>query len=150
MALLKEFKEFIMRGNVLDLAVALVLGIAFGAVVTSFVDDVLMPAVGLLLGGQDFSDLYWVMKEGAAPLAGGETLAQARAAGAVVMAYGVFVNTIITFVIIAFVIFMIVKAVNNARKNAEKEATTQPCPHCLTDMPIGATRCPHCTAMLAG
>ncbi len=150
MAMIKEFKEFIMKGNVLDLAVALVLGIAFGAVVKSLVDDVIMPAVGLALGGTDFTNLYWVMKSGATPVPDGATLEAARATGAAVMAYGLFLNNIVTFVIIGFAIFMIVKAVNKAqRAPAATPSNMKPCAQCTMDIPLAASRCPHCTAPLA-
>lgn len=139
-----------MKGNVLDLAVALVLGIAFGAVVKSLVDDVIMPAVGLALGGTDFTNLYWVMKEGGTPVPDGATLEMARASGASVMAYGVFLNTIVTFVIIGFVIFMIVKAVNKAKRAPQPTPPDmKPCGSCTLDAPIKATRCPHCTSQLS-
>ncbi len=148
----KEFKDFIMRGNVLDLAVAVVIGGAFGKIVTSFVNDILMPPIGLLLGGVDFSNLY-------INLSGGEyaSLADAQAAGAATINYGVFVNTLIDFLIIAFAIFLVVRAVNRlqALSQQEEEAapaapTTKTCPYCFTEIPIQATRCPHCTSQLEG
>ena len=145
--MLKEFKEFIARGNAIDLAVGIVIGAAFGAIVASLVNDIVMPLVGVLLGGADFSNLFWVAKEGAtaAPYA---TLAAAQEAGAVTVNYGVFVNAIVSFVIVAFTVFLIVKAVNKIRKPAE-ESPTKECPHCLTAIPEAATRCPACTSELA-
>lgn len=144
--MLQEFKEFALRGNVVDLAIAVIIGTAFGAIVNSFVSDVLMPPIGLLLGNADFADLF-------INLSGGryETLAAAQEAGAVTINYGVFVNTIIDFVIIAFVLFLIVRQINRLqRKEEEKpeEPTTKECPYCLSTIPLAATRCPHCTAEL--
>lgn len=145
--MIKEFKEFIARGNALDLAVGVVIGAAFGAIVTSLVADLVMPVVGLALGGADFAELYVVLKEGAtaAPYA---TLAAAQEAGAVTLNYGLFINALVNFLIIAFAIFMIVKSVNKLRKPAEPEVTTKACPFCLTDVPLAATRCPACTSEL--
>ncbi len=125
--MLKEFKEFAMRGNVVDMAVGIVIGAAFGTIVKSFVDDVLMPPIGVLLGNVDFSNLFAVIKEGAvaAPYA---TLEAAKAAGAVTLNYGAFVNTIISFVIIAFAVFIVIKAINNLQKQEEKQGETPPKP----------------------
>ena len=142
--MLKEFKEFVMRGNVLDLAIAVIIGGAFGKIITSFVNDVLMPPIGLLLGGVDFADLF-------IPLDGQtyESLAAAQAAGAATVNYGVFLNTVIDFVIVAVVIFLVVKAANRMKKPAPVAApTTKECPHCFTIIPIKATRCPNCTSQL--
>ncbi len=146
--MLTEFKDFIMRGNVLDLAVAVVIGGAFGKIVSSFVNDILMPPIGLLLGGVDFSNLYF-------NLSGGEyaSLADAQAAGAATINYGLFINTLIDFLIIAFAIFLVVRAVNRLQATEKAEEapaapTTKTCPYCFTEIPIQATRCPHCTSQL--
>ncbi len=144
--MLKEFKEFIAKGNAIDLAVGLVLGVAFGAIVTALVNGVIMPLVGILLGGTDFTNLFIVVKEGstAAPYA---TLKAATDAGAVVISYGVLVNTIVTFIIVAFVLFLVVKGVNRIRKPAP-EPPMKDCPFCATSIPDAATRCPACTSQL--
>jgi large conductance mechanosensitive channel len=135
----KEFKEFAMRGNVLDLAIAVILGAAFGAIVTSAVNDVLMPPIGLALGGLDFKDLFVSLNSQTYP-----TLAAAKTAGAPVIAYGAFLNTVINFLIVAFIIFLIVKQVNRLQKPAA--ATTRECPYCLSAIPLKAVRCAHCTS----
>ena len=145
MSLLREFKEFVARGNVMDLAVAVILGAAFGKIVSSLVDEVLMPPIGLALGGVDFANLF-------VPLGGGAyaTLAEAKAAGAPVIAYGAFLNTVIQFLIVALVVFLLVKQVNRLRRPASAAApTTRDCPYCATAIPIRATRCPACTSQLA-
>lgn len=146
----KEFREFALKGNVLDMAVGIIIGAAFGLIVTSLVQDVIMPPIGLLLGSIDFSNIFSVLKDGkaAGPYA---TLAAAKAAGAVTINWGVFVNTVINFVIVAFAIFLLVKAVNKARreKAAEPPApTTRECPYCLSAVPLKATKCAHCTSEL--
>lgn len=148
--MLKEFKEFAMRGNVLDLAIAVVIGTAFGAISKSLVDDVIMPPFGLLLGNVDFGDMFFTLQAGnpAGPYA---TLAVARDAGAVTLNYGAFLNTIINFLIIAFAMFLIVRAVNRFEKKEAAlpaEPTTKECPHCFTEIAIKATRCPNCTSEL--
>ena len=146
--MLKEFREFALKGNVMDMAVGIVIGAAFGAIVTSFVNDVIMPPIGLLLGNIDFSSFFWVLKEGkvAGPY---ENLAAAKAAGAITMNIGVFINAVITFLIIAFAVFLVVKNVNRLRRQAEEPPaapTTKECPFCLSAIPIKAVRCPHCTS----
>jgi len=142
--MLKEFKEFVMRGNVLDLAIAVIIGGAFGKIITSFVNDVLMPPIGLLLGGVDFADLF-VSLDGQTY----ESLVAAQEAGAATVNYGVFLNTVIDFVIVAFVIFLVVKAANRMKKPEPAAApTTKECPHCFTTISIKATRCPNCTSQL--
>lgn len=142
--MLKEFKDFVMRGNVLDLAVAVIIGGAFGKIVTSFVNDVLMPPIGLLLGGVDFSNLFWTL-DGKAY----ESLEAAKTAGAATVNYGLFLNTVIDFIIVALVIFLIVKAANKMKKPAPAPAaTTKECPHCFSTVNIKATRCPNCTSDL--
>ena len=143
--MLKEFREFAMRGNVLDLAVAVIIGGAFGKVVTSLVNDVLMPPVGLLLGAVNFSDLF-VNLSGTSYA----SLAEGQQAGAPTINYGLFLNTVIDFVIVAFVIFLMVRAANRMRKPAQApaEPTTKDCPFCLSAIPLKATRCPQCTSDL--
>jgi large conductance mechanosensitive channel len=148
--MVKEFKEFIMRGNVMDMAIGIIIGAAFGAIVGSFVADVIMPPIGLLLGKVDFANMFAVLKEGATagPYA---SLAAAKAAGAVTLNYGTFINTLINFIILAFVIFLVVKGVNRMRQQKPVPAaapTTKDCPRCCTAIPIKATRCPHCTSEL--
>lgn len=143
--MLQDFKKFIMRGNVLDLAVAVIIGAAFGAVVKSLIDDIIMPPIGLLLGRVSFTDLF-------VALSGGKyaSLADAKAAGAATINYGVFINTFITFLVIAFVVFLIVRAVQRAQKKEEPAPApaapaTKKCPECLSDVPLEAKRCAFCT-----
>jgi len=144
----KEFKEFAVKGNVMDMAVGIVIGAAFGAIVTSFVSDVIMPPIGLLLGNVDFSSLFVVLKEGKVP-APYASLADAKAAGAVTMNIGVFINTIITFLIVAFAVFLVVKNVNRMKKEEPPAApATKDCPFCLSAIPIKAVKCGHCTSEL--
>ena len=150
--MLKEFKEFAMRGNVVDMAVGIIIGAAFGTIVKSLVADVIMPPIGLLLGGVDFTDLFLVLKEGTEAAAPYATLADAKAAGAVTINYGAFLNTVISFVIVAFAVFMLIKGINSAKREEEAappaEPTEKDCPHCFSKIPIQATRCPHCTSEL--
>ncbi len=142
--MLKEFKDFIMRGNVLDLAIAVIIGGAFGTIVTSLVNDVIMPPIGLLLGKVNFADLF--INLSGTPFA---SLADAQAAGAATINYGLFINTIVNFVIVAFVIFMIIKAVNKTQKpKVEAAPTTKKCPYCISEIALEAKRCPHCTSEL--
>ena len=144
MSLLKEFREFAIKGNVVDLAVGFVIGAAFGKIVTSFTTDILMPPIGLALGGVDFSNLFINLSSKHYP-----TIAAAKAAGAPTLNVGLFINTIIDFLIIAFAVFLLVKGVNHLTgANRPAPPSTKPCPYCLTDIPIGATRCPHCTSDL--
>jgi large conductance mechanosensitive channel len=145
--MLKEFKEFAMRGNVIDMAVGIIIGAAFGTIIGTMVSDVLMPPIGLLLGNVDFSNLFIVLKEGkiAGPYA---TVAAAKAAGAVTLNYGLFVNTVVNFLIVAFAIFFLVRGMNVLKKKKEAIPTTKECPHCLSTIPIKATRCGHCTSDL--
>lgn len=146
--MLEEFRKFIMRGNVMDMAVGIIIGAAFTSIVTSLVDDILMPPIGLLLGDVDFTNLFWVMQEGS-PGAPYTTVAAAQEAGAVTLNYGVFINAIITFLIVAFAVFMLIRWVNRLKgPEPEAEVTTKECPHCLMDIPLAATRCPHCTSEL--
>ncbi|HEY9548254.1 MAG TPA: large conductance mechanosensitive channel protein MscL [Kiloniellaceae bacterium] len=142
--MLKEFKEFAMRGNVLDMAIGIVIGAAFGKIVSSFVADILMPPIGLLLGGVDFSNIF-------VTLSGGEyaSLEEAKAAGAATWNVGLFINTVIDFLIIAFAIFLVVKAINRMKRKEEAAPPSEkPCPYCVTSIPIKATRCPHCTSQI--
>jgi large conductance mechanosensitive channel len=148
--MLKEFKEFAMRGNVVDMAVGIIIGAAFGTIVKSLVADIIMPPIGLLLGNVDFTDLFVVIKQGTVP-GPFATLAEAQKAGAVTINYGLFINTIITFVIVAFAVFLLVRSINRLKRQEEAppaEPTTKECPHCLSTIPIQATRCAYCTAEL--
>ncbi|MFX4263842.1 large conductance mechanosensitive channel protein MscL [Pelotomaculum propionicicum] len=138
----KEFKEFAMRGNMVDLAVGIIIGAAFGKIITSLVNDVIMPPIGLLLGKVDFSNLF-------VDLSGKHysTLAEAKAAGAATINYGLFLNTVIDFIIVAFVIFLIIRQINRLKREEPPAApNTKDCPYCCTAVPVKATRCPHCTA----
>ena len=145
--MLKEFKEFAMRGNVVDMAVGIIIGAAFGTIIGTLVSDVLMPPIGILLGNVDFSNLFIVLKEGktAGPYA---TVAAAKAAGAVTVNYGLFVNAVVNFLIVAFAIFFVVRGMNTLKKKEEAPPATKECPHCLSTIPIKATRCGHCTTEL--
>jgi large conductance mechanosensitive channel len=149
--MLKEFKEFAMRGNVVDMAVGIIIGAAFGTIVKSLVADIIMPPIGLLLGNVDFSNLFIVLKQGATagPFA---TIAEAQKAGAVTINYGMFANTVISFLIVAFAVFLLIRAINKLQREEEappEEPTTKDCPHCLSTIPIKATRCGHCTSELS-
>ncbi len=147
--MLKEFKAFAMRGNVLDLAVGIIIGGAFGTIVKSLVEDVIMPPIGLALGNVDFTNLFVVLKEGAKAAGPYETLTAAKAAGAVTINYGVFINAIIAFLIVAFAVFLIVRAANRLQPvEATAAPTTKDCPYCRTPIPLAATRCPNCTSDL--
>ena len=141
----KEFKEFAMRGNVVDMAVGIIMGAAFGKIVTSFVGDILMPPLGRILGKMDFSNLFINLTEKSYG-----TLAEAKAAGAATLNLGVFINTIIDFVLVAFAIFLLVKQVNRLKRQPEVPAVamTKECLFCLSAIPVKATRCPHCTSEL--
>ncbi|MBI5751653.1 MAG: large conductance mechanosensitive channel protein MscL [Hydrogenophilales bacterium] len=146
--MLKEFKAFAMRGNVVDMAVGIIIGAAFGAIVKSLVDDVIMPPIGMLMGNVDFSNLYVVLKQGAAaaPYA---SLADAKKAGAVTINYGVFINSVISFLIVAFAVFMLIRSINRLKQaEAPAPATTKECPFCASAIPLKATRCPQCTSEL--
>ncbi|PKN28778.1 MAG: large conductance mechanosensitive channel protein MscL [Deltaproteobacteria bacterium HGW-Deltaproteobacteria-21] len=148
--MLKEFREFAMRGNVVDMAVGIIIGAAFGTIVKSLVDDVIMPPIGLLLGNVDFSDLFITLKQGvtAGPYL---TIADAKKAGAVTLNYGAFFNTIVSFVIVAFSVFLLIKGMNKLKRQQETPTaapTTKDCPHCLSTIPIKATKCAHCTSQL--
>jgi len=147
--MLKEFREFIMRGNVLDLAVGVIIGAAFGGVVTSLVNDVIMPPIGIALGQVDFKDLFVLLKEGTTP-GPYASVAAAKAAGAVTLNWGAFVNTLINFIIVGFSIFMMVRLANKLHKKPAPApaAPTKECPYCLSSVPLKATRCPQCTSEL--
>jgi large conductance mechanosensitive channel len=147
--MLKEFKAFALRGNVLDLAVGIIIGGAFGTVVKSLVDDVLMPPVGLALGNVDFANLFLLLKTGPNAPPPYATIAEANAAGAVTINYGQFINNIVAFIIVAFAVFLIVRAANRMTpQDATGAPTTKDCPYCRMPIPVGATRCPHCTTEL--
>ena len=142
--MIKEFKEFIMRGNVLDMAVGIIIGAAFGKIVSSFVNDILMPPLGLLMGKINFADLFINLSGKAYP-----TVAAAKAAGAPTINYGLFINSIIDFLIVAFAIYLMIMQVNRLKKKPEEAPpTTKECPFCITAIPVKAVRCPHCTSNL--
>jgi len=148
--MLKEFREFAMRGNVIDMAVGIIIGAAFGTIVNSLVQDVIMPPIGLLLGNVDFSNIFVVLKEGrvAGPYA---SVAAAKSAGAISINFGVFVNTIISFIIVAFAVFLLVRTINKLRRQGEAPPAapaTKDCIYCFSKVPIQATRCPNCTSEL--
>jgi large conductance mechanosensitive channel len=147
--MLKEFKAFAMRGNVLDLAVGIIIGGAFGTIVKSLVDDVIMPPIGLALGNVDFSNLFVLLKEGPKGPPPYSTVAEAHAAGAVTVNYGLFINSIITFLIVAFAVFLLVRAANRMMPHEAAAApSTKDCPYCKMPIPTAATRCPQCTSEL--
>ena len=148
MAMIKEFKEFAVKGNVVDMAVGIIIGGAFGTIVKSLVADVIMPPIGLLLGNVDFSELFLVLKSGgtAGPYM---TLAEAQKAGAVTINYGLFLNSVISFLIVAFAVFLLIRAVNKMKREEAAppaEPTTRDCPFCFSTISLKATRCPHCTS----
>ena len=149
--MLKGFRDFIMRGNVIDLAVAVIIGAAFTKVVNSLVDDIIMPVIGLVLGKVDFTNAFVVLKEGAKAAAPYATLADAKAAGAATINYGLFISTVVTFLIVGFVVYLIVKSVTRlGPKKAEVPAATKECPYCLSKIPLNAKKCAFCTADLQG
>jgi len=148
--MLKEFKEFVLRGNVLDMAVGIIIGAAFGTIVTSLVNDVIMPPIGLLLGGVDFANLFILLKAGS-PAAPYASLADAQAAGAVTINHGVFINAVVSFLVVALVMFLLIRSINRLKREEEAplaEPTTKECPFCLSTIPIKATRCAYCTSEL--
>jgi large conductance mechanosensitive channel len=150
MSVMKEFREFAVKGSVVDMAVGIIIGAAFGTIVGSLVDDLIMPPIGLLLGGVAFQDFFWVLRDGAG--AGPYlTLEDARAAGAVTMNYGVFLSTLVTFLIVASAVFILIRNINRLKReeHLEPEAPTdQACPFCATTIPLVAVRCPNCTSAL--
>jgi len=144
----KEFKEFALTGNVVDMAVGIIVGAAFGTIVNSLVADIIMPPIGIILGKVDFSSLFIVLKEGKVP-GPYDSLVAAKAAGAVTVNYGTFINTIISFLIVAFAVFLVVRNVNKLRREKEvlpASPTTKECPHCFSVIPLKATRCAYCTS----
>ncbi|BCB28288.1 large-conductance mechanosensitive channel [Sulfurimicrobium lacus] len=146
--MLKEFKEFAMRGNVVDMAVGIIIGAAFGAIVKSLVSDIMMPPIGMILGNVDFSNLFLVLKDGSAtgPYL---SLAEAQKVGAVTINYGLFLNAVISFIIVAFAVFILIRNINRLRKEEPAaEPNTKDCPHCFSTIPLKASRCPHCTSEL--
>ena len=152
MGMLKEFKEFAMRGNVVDMAVGIVIGAAFGKIVSkSIVADVIMPPIGVLLGGVDFTNFFLVLKQGAKAAAPYAAIADAKAAGAVTVNYGLFLNAVISFLIVAFAVFMLIQSLNRLKRQEAAqpaEPTTKECPFCMSKIAIKATRCPNCTSDL--
>ena len=149
--MLKEFKEFAMKGNVVDMAVGIIVGGAFGTIVNTLVSQVLMPPLGLLIGGVDFTNLYLILKEGSKAAAPYAALADATAAGAVTVNYGLFLNSVISFLIMSFAVFLLVKAINMLRREEKAPPlapTTKECPYCLSIVPLKATRCSSCTSEL--
>ena len=146
MGMIKEFKEFAMRGNVVDMAVGIIIGAAFGSIVQSLVADVIMPPIGFVLGNVDFSDLFITIRDGVALAGPYVSLADAQKAGAVTINYGMFINKIISFLIVAFAVFMLVRGMNKMIKKEQPPVTTKDCPYCFTAIPLKALRCPHCTS----
>ena len=144
--MMKDFRDFIMRGNVMDLAVGVIIGAAFGTIVTSLVNDIIMPPIGLALGNVDFSNLFILLREGSKAPAPYASLAESQAAGAVTLNYGAFLTHLVSFVILAFVVFLMVRSVNRLRRAEPPPATTHDCPYCLSPIPLKATRCGHCTS----
>jgi large conductance mechanosensitive channel len=151
MGMMKEFKDFAVKGNVVDMAVGIIIGAAFGTIVKSLVSDIIMPPIGLLLGNVDFSNLFIVLKHGA-EVVQYATLADAQAGGAVTLNYGMFINTVISFLIVAFAIFILVKNINRLKRQQEEAPapppSTKECPHCFSTIHIKAVRCPNCTSTL--
>ncbi len=145
---LKEFREFAMRGNVVDMAVGIIIGAAFGAIVKSLVSDIIMPPIGLILGNVDFSNLFLVLKDGAAQAGPYASLDLAQKAGAVTINYGLFLNSVVSFLIVAFAVFLLVRGLNRLKRQEEAAPTTRECPHCLSKVPIKAVRCAYCTSDL--
>jgi len=151
--MLKEFKEFIMRGNVIDMAVGIIIGVAFGTIVNSLVKDIIMPPISLALGRVDFSNLFVLLKSGKEVPPPYYTISEAQAAGAVTLNYGAFINYVFTFLIVAFAVFLLIRQINNMRRRMEAPKvaaapTTKDCPYCVSKIPLKATRCPNCTSEL--
>jgi large conductance mechanosensitive channel len=144
--MLKEFKEFAVKGNVIDMAVGIIIGAAFGKIVTSFVSDILMPPIGRAIGKMDFSNLFINLSDG-----GYATLAEAKKAGAATINYGLFLNATIDFLIVAFALFLLIRQINRLkREQPAPEVTTKECSYCCSSIPVKAVRCPHCTSELQG
>ena len=139
----KEFKEFAVKGNVIDMAVGIIIGVAFGKIISSFVNDILMPPIGLLMGKVDFSSLFINLSGKSF-----DSLASAKAAGAATINYGLFVNSVIDFIIVAFAIFLVIRQINRLKR--KPEAATKECPYCFSKIPVKALRCPHCTSEING
>lgn len=151
LCMFKEFKEFALKGNVVDMAVGIIIGAAFGAIVNSLVSDVIMPPIGALLGNLDFSNAFWVLREGSAASAPYATLGDAQAAGAVTLNYGLFINKVISFLVVAFAIFFMIRGMNRLRRTTEKETpppSVKECPECCSEIPLRAKRCPQCASSL--
>jgi large conductance mechanosensitive channel len=149
--MLKDFREFAIKGNVVDMAVGIIIGGAFGTIVKSLVDDIIMPPIGLMLGNVDFANLFFVLRQGDAAPPPYPTPAAASEAGAVTLNYGLFINNIVSFLIVAFAVYLLVRMINRMRREeqvAPAAPTDKACPFCQTSIPIGATRCPHCTSQL--
>jgi large conductance mechanosensitive channel len=144
--MLKEFKAFALRGNVLDLAVGIIIGGAFGTIVKSLVDDVILPPIGLAMGNVDFANLFFLLKPGVKAAPPYATVADAHAAGAVTINYGNFISNVVTFIIVAFAVFLIVRAANRLKPQDAAAPSTRDCPYCRMAIPVGASRCPHCTS----
>jgi large conductance mechanosensitive channel len=145
----KEFKEFAMRGNVLDMAVGIIIGGAFGTIIGSLVSDVIMPPIGMALGNVDFANLFILLKDGAKAAGPYASLADAKAAGAVTINYGVFINSVISFLIVAFAVFLLIRSMNKLKREEAAppaEPTTRDCPFCYSSIPLKASRCPQCTS----
>jgi large conductance mechanosensitive channel len=151
--MLKEFREFAIKGNVVDMAVGIIIGAAFNGVVQSLVKDIMTPPLGLLMGGVDFSNFFIILKEGSIPPPY-ETMAAAQEAGAVTLNYGIFFNTLISFLIVSFAVFILIRYINKLKRPEPKAqpvvASIKKCPYCFSDIPVEATRCPHCTSELKG
>lgn len=148
--MLKDFKEFAMRGNVVDMAVGIIIGASFGGIVKSLVDDIIMPPIGMMMGNVDFTDLFVVLREGTTP-APYLTVDAAREAGAVTLNYGLFINALVSFIIVAFAVFVLIRMLNKLKREEapkKEEAVAKDCPRCFSTIPIKATRCPNCTSDL--
>ena len=153
--MLIEFKKFAMRGNVIDMAVGIIIGAAFGKIVDSLVKDIIMPPLGLLLGKIDFANMFFVLKDGAKIPGPYDSVSAAQNAGAITLNIGLFLNAVISFIIVAFAVFLLIKAINTLQEKLEKqeiakEPTTKVCPYCCSNIPVAATRCPFCTSELTG
>ena len=150
--MLNEFKKFAMRGNVVDMAVGIIIGGAFTTIVKSLVADIIMPPIGIMMSGVNFAELFITIKEGAEVAGPYVTVEAAKAAGAVTINYGVFINTMISFIIVAFSVFLLIKGMNNMKRKEEEAAPAEPtnkeCPHCISQIALKATRCPSCTSEL--
>ena len=152
MGMMKEFKEFAVKGNVVDMAVGIIIGGAFSTIAKSLIADVLMPPIGLMMGGVDFNDMFYVLKDGAETAGPYANMEAATEAGAVTLNYGAFINNVLAFIVVAFAVFMMVKAINKAKREEEEpeaEPTTKKCPACMSEIAIDATKCAFCTSDLS-